>query len=234
MEEVTRWIANNPVVSTWITMFSLFGVLITVIALIIQIKDKKRRAIYYTITSTVLVDNEVSQIKGIKILYQDKEIDTIAISKIKIWNGGNEILEETDFYPDNKLKIVVPEKQKILATTIIDETDDTCKMQVQISKPKECEAVLSFYCLEPHQGAIINVYHTNVNEEETKIIGKIKGGKVLNKSMEVVIEDGEVYMITDNYKIYFSNGILGTYVKFIKKLPNIIGISIIKTKKKKK
>lgn len=59
MNALTQWIADNPVVTTWITLISLLGVLITVIALMLQIGDKKRRAIYYTITSTILVDDEV-------------------------------------------------------------------------------------------------------------------------------------------------------------------------------
>ena len=89
METLTKWIAENPVVTTWITIISLLGVAITVIALILQVKDKKRKAIYYTINSTILIDNEVSKIDGMKILFYDKKVDTVVISKIKLWNGGN-------------------------------------------------------------------------------------------------------------------------------------------------
>lgn len=231
MNELTAWITENPVVSTWITVISLLGVVVTVIALIMQIKDKKRRAIHYIITSTVLVDKKLSQIEGIKILYQDKKVDNVAISEVKIWNGGNEFLEEKDFYPNNELKIVVPTAEKIIAATIIEETDNMCGMQVQISKQKENEAILSFYCLEPHQGAIINVYHTNVNEKETKVIGKIKGGKVLNKSIEVVIENGEVYLTTGSYKLDFGYGILGSYLRVFAMVSDFLGISIVKIKK---
>lgn len=234
MEALTNWIANNPVITTWITIISLLGVIITVIALILQVKDKGRKAIYYTITSTVLVDNEVSQIDGIEILFHDKKVNTVAISNIKLWNGGNEILEESDFYPENELKIIVPESEKILAATIIEVTDDTCKLNVQIANQKVNQALVSFYCLEPRQGATINIYHTNVDVKDTELIGKIKGGKVLNKSLEVGIEDGEMCMSTGNHKIYFSGGIFSTGSQAIKMFPNILGISIVKTKKKKK
>lgn len=81
---------------------------------------------YAFITSTILVDNEVSQIDGIEILFHDKKVNTVVISNIKLWNGGNGILEELDFYPENELKIVVPESERILAAMLIEETDDTC------------------------------------------------------------------------------------------------------------
>ena len=233
METLTKWIAENPVVTTWITIISLLGVAITVIALILQVKDKKRKAIYYTINSTILIDNEVSKIDGMKILFHDKKVDTVVISKIKLWNGGDEILEEGDFYPDHELKIAVPETERILVATVIEETDETCKIKVQNPARNENEILVSFYCLEPRQGATITVYHTNINERETNVIGKIKGGKVLNRSVEMMIEDGEMCMSTSNHKIYFSGGIFRTYAHMLRTFPDLFGISIVRTKKRR-
>lgn len=233
MEALTKWIAENPVVTTWITIISLVGVVITIIALILQIKDKKKRAIYYTVNSTVLVDNEVSRIDGIKILFHDKKIDTVVVSKIKLWNGGNEILETSDFYPSHELSISVSQNEKILAAIVNEETDETCKVNVQNSAQGENVRMIDFYCLEPRQGATITIYHTNIDEKETKVIGKIKGGKVVNRSVEMIIEDGEVCMATDSHKIYFG-GLLRPYIQLVRVFPEIFGISIVKTKKKKK
>lgn len=178
MDILIKWITQNAAVTTWITLISLFGVLITIVALILQVKEKKRKAIYYTINSTVLVGNEVSKIEEIKVLFQDKKVDTVIISKIKLWNGGNEILEMCDFYPENGLKIAVPKTKKILTAKVSEETDDTCKVRVQKNMQDENELLIDFYCLEPRQGATIIVYHTNINEKETNLIGKIKGGKI--------------------------------------------------------
>ena len=232
MEWLTQLIEKYPVVTTWITLISLFGVLITIIALILQIKDKKRRAIYYTISSTVLIDNEISQIEGIKILFQDKKVDTVEISSINLWNGGNEILEETSFYPEHELKIVVPHGEKILAATVIEETDDTCKVNVKISEESLNEVTISFYCLEPKQGATINIYHTNVKENGIELIGKIKGGKVVNKSIKIVMENGEICMLTGKYKINFDSGIFTTPLQIVRLIYNFTGISIVKRKNK--
>lgn len=230
MESLTTWIAENPVVTTWVTIISLVGVVITILALIMQIKDKKKRVIYYTINSTILVDNEVSRIDGIKILFQDREIETVVVSKIKLWNGGNEILEMGDFYPNYNLSIKVPQNEKILGAIVNEETDKTCKINVQNLTQNENVSIIDFYCLEPRQGATITIYHTNIDEEETEVIGKIKGGKVLNRSVEVVIEDGEMCMDTGSHKIYFG-GILRPYIRFAINFPKMFGISIVKRRK---
>ena len=233
MDALTNWIAENPVVTTWITIISLVGVVITIIALILQIKDKKKRAIYYTINSTVLVDNEVSRIDGIKILFHDKEIETVVVSKIKLWNGGNEILETSDFYPSYELSIKVPQNEKILAAIVNEETDETCKVNVQNSTQVENVRRIDFYCLEPRQGATITIYHTNIDEKGTEVIGKIKGGKVLNRSVEMIIENGEMCMATGSHKIYFG-GLVRPYIRLARNFSEMFGISVVKTKKKKK
>lgn len=232
MEGLTKWIAENPVVTTWITVISLVGVVFTITALILQIRDKKKKAIYYTIVSTVLVDNEVSQLERIKILFDNEEVGTVVISNIKLWNGGNEILEKTDFYPEHELKLVVPVSERILGAKMAEETDDVCKINIQISETKVNEALISFYCLEPHQGAIINVYHTNINSEETEIKGKIKGGKIINKSMEITVENGEMCMSNGKYKIYFGGGVFRKSTQIIKMIESF-GFFTINTKKRK-
>lgn len=233
MNKLTQWIADNPVVSTWITIISLIGVVITIIALIMQIKDKKRKAIYYTISSNILVDEKVSQINGIKVLFKDNEVNTIVVTNIKIWNGGNEILEPSDFYPENSLKISIPNDEQILAVGVSDETAEECKFTIT-NNNKNNEAGVSFYCLEPKQSVSLIVYHTNTNEKETKILGKIKGGKILNKSIELSTEGDEIYISTGKYRIYFEREFLGIGLPMINIIPNILGISIRKENKKEK
>lgn len=230
MEKVTQWIAENPVISTWITLISLLGVIITIIALILQIKDKKRRAIYYTMASNVLIDNEVSKIEGIKVLFNEKEVSTIVVSNVKVWNGGNEIIEQTDFYPENELKLIIPSEEKILAASIVTETEKTCKFNIKMNDYEKNEAIISFYCLEPGQGATVNIYHTNLNDEYTKIVGKIKGGKLVNKSFEIITEDGEIYISTDRYKFYLDRGVFGIGISMKEVFQNLFGISIKKKK----
>lgn len=197
MNRLTQWIADNPVITTWITLISLIGVMITVIALFIQIRDKKRKVICFIKSSNILLDNAISCIEGIKVFFYKDEVNTIAVTTIKIWNGGNVILEMSDFYPEKELKITVPDTEKILAANIVDQTEDTCNAEIALVSNNE--AVFTFYCLEPGQGATINLYHTNIDEDETKVNGRLKGGKIVNKTLEIFTENGELIV---------SNGII--------------------------
>ncbi|MDN0032389.1 hypothetical protein QVN85_05690, partial [Oscillibacter valericigenes] len=190
------------------------------------IKDRKRKIICYYISSNVLLDNAISCIEGIKVLFHNKEVHTVVVSTIKIWNGGNEIIEASDFYPKKDLKVSVPNSEKILAANIVEQKESTCKAEIRIVS--ENEALFTFYCLEPKQGAIINIYHTNINEKGTNIDGKIKGGKIINKSVEMFIVEGELVVSNGKYNISIGSNLFDMLSIF----PRIMGVNISKRIKK--
>lgn len=230
MYRLTQWIAENPVITTWITLISLIGVVVTVIALIIQIRDKKRKVICYIQNSNILLDNAISCIEGIKVFFYKEEVNTIAVTTIKIWNGGNVIIEMSDFYPEKNLKVTVPNTERILAANIVNQTEDTCK--AEITKVNNNEAVFTFYCLEPGQGATINLYHTNIDEDETKVAGRLKGGKIVNKTLEILTENGELIISNGIYRIYLDGGFMGIGLNLYRNILRLLGITVKKKDKK--
>lgn len=59
---------------------------------------------------------------------------------------------------------------------------------MHINEERPNGARVTFYYLEPKQGATIKVYHTNTDEKETKFIGKIKTGKLINRTYELSLD----------------------------------------------
>ena len=228
MDKFAAWVSENPVVSAWITIISLIGVIITVIALILQVKDKKRKAIYYMITSNIILEKKVSQIEGVEVRFKGEDVNNIVASSIKFWNGGNESLEESDFFPEKELCIIIPSGEKILSASITGESEDTCKIEVHINEERPNVARVTFYYLEPKQGATIKVYHTNTDEKETKFIGKIKTGKLINRTYELSLDHGEPYLFNGRYRIYFGGGIIGLGSAFKRIWGNVFDIFIRK------
>jgi len=106
MSQLIQWLSNNPVVSVWITIISSIGFLVTVTAFVVQMKDRRKKILCYTISSTLLFDKCISQIDGVSLFYQNAPIESLSVSNIRIWNAGNEIVHESDFYPENELKVI--------------------------------------------------------------------------------------------------------------------------------
>lgn len=73
----------------------------------------------------------------ITLFFHQEEVNTIAVITIKIWNGGNVIIEMSDFYPEKELKVMVPDTEKILAANLVNQTEDTCKADITLVKENE-------------------------------------------------------------------------------------------------
>lgn len=113
----------------------------------------------------------------------------------------------------------------------MDQTEDTCKVEIKLVS--ENEALLTFYCLEPGQGATINVYHMNMEERETRLDGRIKGGKIVNRTFEMIVENSELVISTGKHKIYFDRGGLGIRFDILRIFSGFCGIKLKRNRDKK-
>ncbi len=124
----------------------------------------------------------------------------------------------------NAFNVTIPKTEKILAANIVDQTEDTCKAEFTIVDNNV--AAFTFYCLEPEQGATINLYHTNINEVETKVEGKIKGGKIINKTFELLTENGELIVSNGIISVYFSGGFMGIGSSFYRMILSLLEFTV--------
>jgi len=203
MSQIYEWFSNNPIASFWITIISLAGVLMTITAFIVQMRDRRKKALCYTASSTVLLDNKISQIEGISINYHDTPIESLAVSEIHIWNAGNEIINESDFYCEQELKVTIPIGEKIIALTEPKDIADTSKTEVSLKQSNEL--IIKFDCYEPKQGTSFTICHTCILKKALDVSGKIKGGKLVDKSIDIIYKDGEILVETSLYNISIEN-----------------------------
>ncbi|MCD7872911.1 MAG: hypothetical protein LUG21_06415, partial [Clostridiales bacterium] len=146
-----------------------------------------------------MINNEISGIEGIKVLFAEEEVKTIVVSTVKLWNSGNEYIESSDFYNENPLKFTMPKTDKILAAAFVEEPDKACQFQINLSTNIQNEALISFYCFEPHQSVRINIYHTCADEKALNLDGRIKGGRIANSAIEMDTQNGEMCISTHKY-----------------------------------
>lgn len=228
MTQIYNWVSNNPAVSVWITIFSVISGIITIRAYSVQMKDRRKKTLCYTVSSTILLDNKVSQIEGISVNHQNTQINSLTVSEIHIWNTGNEIINGYDFYNEKSLKVMIPTGEQILSFT---ETKDICETSKTIISQMELnELGVTFDCYEPKQGTSFTIYHTSVLEKSVNISGKIKGGKLVDKSINFIFRDGEFILATETFKYTFSVASFLSVLLGISSISNILEISVKKKK----
>lgn len=196
---------NNPVVSAWISIISVFGIFITIIGFIIQLKDKERKSISYYKDTTKLISNKISSISKLKIEYNNEPISDLSITNLKVLNSGNCYIEPKDFYNKMELKIVAADNVKMLDAKIV----NCCKpLSVINASIKNNQIEFTYECIESREWFELLIYHTGTINDDIKVHGKIKGGKILDKTIIKEMIDSGNKMIISQQNIMFSSSIM--------------------------
>lgn len=179
METIANWISKNPYMAAGGLIATFLGLLIAIITPIIQ---RKRKQLHYTISTTPLVEEKISNIKNFEILFLGEKIQKLSVTNVKIWNGGNTLIDCNDIYTGHELTLQADDNNcSILGIDIVKQSTDT--IQCQIDSCSE-HAKLIFQTFERKDYILLNIYHTGDDNTSFKLLGKIKDGKILDKTID--------------------------------------------------
>lgn len=172
VNQKVEWLADNP----WIAILSLLLAFAGIIlAVIIYIKSRKTKSVCYAIRNYNLIRNFVSKIPLLKLSWDEEKIENVSISKVALWNGGSDVVENTDIASLDPLTISVLSPFKILDKNIIYLKNSKNKLELILNEERTKIGV-KFEFIDRHEGVIIQVIHTGKRKEDLKITGTIKGG----------------------------------------------------------
>lgn len=168
-------LARNP----WL---ALAGFLVTVfslaLAVIFYLRSRKRKLIRYAVRSTNMVKGLVSKIESLEMLYKGQRVEDLTVTRIAIWNAGEETINSDDVASGDPLCIRVGEGLKVLDEKILSIKNPTNQFAVERC-PDQQGVVMKFDYLDSDEGAVIQIFHTGTSSDQVKIEGTIKGlGKV--------------------------------------------------------
>lgn len=180
MEDIANWISENPYIAVAGLLATFLGLIVAIITPIIQ---RKRKQLHYTVTTTSLVEEKISNIENIEIFFSGEKIQTLSVTNLKIWNGGNTLIDYSDIYLGHDLVLRAIERNcSILGIDVIDQSADTIECKVD---SKSGDFRILFQTFEKKDYVIINIYHTGDANTYFKLDGKIKEGKILDKTIDV-------------------------------------------------
>jgi hypothetical protein len=179
MEKIANWIVENPYLTAAGLFATFLGLIIAIITPIIQ---KRRKNLCFSYSTTPLVKKDVSNINGIEISFHGSPVEQLSVSNVQIWNGGNTIISFEDFYKGHELSLSFQDNATILGIDMLKQSEDTIECKTELS----CDKVdFSFQAFEKKEYISFNLYHTGNAETKLLLNGKIKEGKILNKTVDI-------------------------------------------------
>lgn len=176
---------NSAILWGIISLFStiFFGFLFGYIFYKKAIKKKK---MYIYVDSNILVSEDLSNYNGLKILYNNEEIDTLTSSTIIITNIGNDLIELNDIV--SSAPITISTSNKFLSNNIERYTVETSnkKANASLLKINDSTLQLIFEFLRPKDKIHVTLLHSGtINIEGELKIGTIEKNIDYNQNIHL-------------------------------------------------
>lgn len=166
-------------------METLIGVIIGIVATwffawLYFRKGKKSKSIIYTKFTNQIVGNLSEKESSLKIYYNDLEIESLWITKIVLWNNGNQSIKPTDYSDSAKLSLTYYNSDVLDIEEYSDNISPSFFKLLPTEKykvPNEDEEIhivkFDFEFIPPKTGIIIKLKHSQSNRPRTYISGRL-------------------------------------------------------------
>ena len=84
-KNISDWLTSNPYLNLIFFLLSIISILLTIF---FYYKSKKTKEPRYLYKSFSLIENSLSALDGLEIIYNKEKIDTLTLTKFAIWNNG--------------------------------------------------------------------------------------------------------------------------------------------------
>lgn len=169
-KNIMKWLNENQ----WLNLiFLVLAVLSIIVSFYLYFKSKRRKIPIYLIKTFNLIRDRVNKIQEVKIIYSDKPIKNLSITKIAFWNRGNEVINKSDIAPKEPIRIIVGDEYEILNASIIFTKNEANNFSIVISPDKK-SVVIDFDYMFTAEGISLEIYHTGVSGKDIKFKGSLK------------------------------------------------------------
>jgi|GEM_PF-3212829 len=227
------------------------SVVILIVGTILNLLLRKRTKIslkYLMSTNNLIKGKDDSDIK---VTFKGIDAPNVTVTKIAIWNNGNQRLNKIEITKKYPVTISVDSEYKILDILILKQSNENSEFFVpkQVNENSEHDSsdispssyVIDFEYINPKQGCVIQIVHTAPNENSISLHCELKNGKKIIKELkneeDKKNETWLIYMFTllakRRTKLLFSLGIAFTIAGILNLVPisytyDTLGLKVVR------
>jgi hypothetical protein len=171
--------SNNELLTLGGLIIGLIGI---ILAIYFFVKSKKLKKKNYQLKSFNLIHESVSDLPDLEVKYKGNEVNNLTITKIAIWNSGNQTINSQDLVDLDPLRIYGSEGIEVFDIEIIDVVESSNDYQL-IRENDYWKLVFDY--VDPEQGCGIVIYHSGKESSDILISGKLKGQGTIEQNDNV-------------------------------------------------
>jgi len=106
MATFLSWLNQNQ----WLNLvFLTLAVCSIIISIVLYRRNQKEKIPVYHMRHFSLLRKQIQSIKKLKILYEEKELDKLTLTRVALWNNGRDTINHSDLAPSDPLRIQMNE-----------------------------------------------------------------------------------------------------------------------------
>ncbi len=164
---------------------------VTVVALIVTIRFVRRKRPVWAYRTTHVVGRDAQAPSELKLIFGDREVQDVYRTDIVFFNKGNEVIEFADVVANVNFHFG---KAEVLKQRILTDSRVTIGFSIQtIVKDDDNVIELTFKWLGHNDGAVIQVFHTPIEDDTITCSGDIKNVSIRQLKEYVTIRPNNLY-----------------------------------------
>jgi len=135
-------------------------------------RSRRYKRPVYTVSSVTLVEDAESSVNGLEVRYRSEAVSTLTVTKVALWNAGNETVDAADLSDQDPLRIEVVDGE-ILDVVVVARTSPVTSLSVSLADDNAARVRFDF--LDRRQGGVVQVVHTGLKSDNCRLLGTIRG-----------------------------------------------------------
>ena len=166
-----KYLDGGPILNFIFLAIAIVGVLIGIYY------GRKAKRLVFNWRSTTLVRSYENIVPHLTVLYRDSPVQNLTLAKIAVWNFGNDVINNVDIPPLDKIRLTLNKPFRFLEANINYASKSANNFSINIS-PEKDEIMINFDFIEKNDGLTLALFHTG-NTTDLTVNGAVKGaGKV--------------------------------------------------------
>lgn len=154
------------------------GLASILLAVFLYRAGKPKRLLSYASRTFRIISEKAGKVPGLTIDYDGHPIRALSVTRLAIWNAGNEALKREDIPPMAPLVIYVRPGVSLFDIRLIEVTSPANNVEIIPTDGNSNLYVVNYQYFDPSDGAILSIIHDGTEIGDVAVRGRIVGGYV--------------------------------------------------------
>lgn len=173
---VREYISANPELIAALGLIGTIGGI--VIAVLLYEIAKPRRLLAYATRTFRIIPRPVVKLDRLEVSYNGYPVQALSVTRLTVWNAGNEALRRADIPVAHPPVIYVSEGVTLFEADTVEHSSAANNVSLEPVHEPIVGYALRFDYLDPGDGVVFNIVHDGTTVTDARLTGNIIGARV--------------------------------------------------------